>query len=56
MACLIGAAAIYCASFFFIAISCEYRYLFLLDLAAIAATFHLAMDFAGIARDFSHRR
>ena len=56
MACLIGAAAMYCGSFFFIAISCEYRYLFLLDLAVIAATFHLAMDSAGIARDFSHRQ
>lgn len=45
IACLIAAAGLYAASYFFISVSCEYRYLFLLDLAVIAAAFYLAIDF-----------
>ncbi|HEX4303281.1 MAG TPA: hypothetical protein VHZ78_10840 [Rhizomicrobium sp.] len=44
MAGLLIAAALYAASYFVIAISCEYRYLFAIDLSAIAAAFYLAMD------------
>src|ERR1700759_2245122 len=44
LAGLLAAAELYVASYFVIAISCEYRYLFASDLTAIAAAFYLAMD------------
>ncbi|HEY1631469.1 MAG TPA: hypothetical protein VGF56_09140 [Rhizomicrobium sp.] len=45
MAGLLGAVALYAASYFVIALACEYRYLLAIDLAAIAAVFYLAADF-----------
>lgn len=38
---LLGASAIYAATFFVISIACEYRYLYVVDLAAIAAAIHV---------------
>lgn len=43
IAMLAGAIA-FVASFFFISIACDYRYLYLLDLAALVALFHIAID------------
>ncbi len=50
MAGLIAGVALYTLSYFAIAIACEYRYLFAIDLSAIAAVFYLAMDFRVKAR------
>jgi hypothetical protein len=44
MAGLLGAAMAYTASYFVISLACEYRYLFVLDLSAVAAAFYLAAD------------
>jgi hypothetical protein len=44
MACLMGAAIAFTASFFFISIACDYRYLYFLDLAAITGALYLALD------------
>jgi len=44
MAGLLAAAMLYALSYFVIAISCQYRYLFALDLASIAAVFYLLAD------------
>ncbi len=44
MAGLLAGALAFAASFFVISISCDYRYLYLLDLAALAGTFYLALD------------
>jgi hypothetical protein len=43
-AALLGGAFAFSASFFVISISCDYRYLYLLDLSAIAALLYLALD------------
>ncbi|HUO91224.1 MAG TPA: hypothetical protein VMU08_18790 [Rhizomicrobium sp.] len=43
-AALLGAAFAFTASFFVISISCDYRYLYALDLSAIAALLYLARD------------
>ncbi|MGH6872834.1 MAG: glycosyltransferase family 39 protein [Rhizomicrobium sp.] len=45
MAGLLSATALYAASYFVISLACEYRYLFAIDLSAIAAAFYLAADF-----------
>jgi len=50
LAGLLAAAALYTASYFVIALACEYRYLFVIDLAAITAAFYLAADFRPPAR------
>jgi len=44
MAAMLGAALAFTASFFAIAISCDYRYVYALDLSAIAALLYLALD------------
>ena len=44
MAGLLMATFLYALSFFFISIACQYRYLYAIDLSAIAALFYLAMD------------
>ena len=44
MAALLAGALAFTASFFFIAISCDYRYLYLLDLSALAALLYLSLD------------
>ena len=41
---LLLAAFAFTASFFVISIACDYRYLYALDLAVIAAAFYLALD------------
>jgi hypothetical protein len=45
MAGLLVAAILYTLSYFFVSIACQYRYLYMLDLAAIAAALYLASDF-----------
>jgi hypothetical protein len=40
---LLGAIA-FCASFFFISIACDYRYFYVLDLAALSTLFYLSLD------------
>lgn len=50
MAGMIASVALYTLSYFAIAIACEYRYLFAVDLTAIAAVFYLAADFRVKAR------
>jgi hypothetical protein len=37
-------ALLYTASFFFISIACDYRYLYVLDLAAVTGWFYMALD------------
>ena len=44
MAGLLLSAALYTASYFIIAIACEYRYLFVIDTSAMAAALYLAAD------------
>lgn len=44
MAGLLTAALLYTASYFVISISCDYRYLYVLDLSALTAVFYLALD------------
>ena len=44
MAALIASALAFTASFFVISISCDYRYLYFLDLSALAALFYLSLD------------
>jgi hypothetical protein len=44
MAGLLCAVALYTLSYFVISIACEYRYLYVLDLSAIAAAFYLLSD------------
>ncbi len=41
---MLAASLAFAASFFVIAIACDYRYLYALDLAAMAALFYLALD------------
>jgi hypothetical protein len=38
------ASLAFTASFFVISIACDYRYLYALDLAALASLFYLALD------------
>jgi hypothetical protein len=44
MAAMLCAAIVFAASFFFISIACDYRYLYFLDLAALVALFYIALD------------
>jgi hypothetical protein len=44
MCAMLGGALAFTASFFFVSIACDYRYLYLLDLAALSAAFHIAAD------------
>jgi hypothetical protein len=44
MAAMLLAAFAFTASFFVISISCDYRYLYALDLSALAALLYLALD------------
>jgi hypothetical protein len=44
MAALLASALVFTASFFAISIACDYRYLYLLDMAALSAVFYLALD------------
>ena len=55
-AMLVSALA-FAASFFFIAIACDYRYLYFLDVAAMAGLFYVALDppFDEIKRLVRHR-
>jgi len=47
MAGLLAGALLCTASFFVISIACDYRYLYVLDLSALAALFYLALDPSG---------
>jgi hypothetical protein len=44
---LLGGAALFTASFFFISVACDYRYLYFLDLSVLATLFYLATDIGG---------
>jgi hypothetical protein len=44
MACLMGAALAFAATFLVISIACDYRYLYALDLAALVGALYLAID------------
>jgi hypothetical protein len=44
LAALLAASFAFTASFFVISISCDYRYLYVLDLCAITALFYVALD------------
>ena len=44
LAFLLLAAFAFAASFFVISIACDYRYLYVLDLATLVAAFHVALD------------
>ncbi|MFL6688826.1 MAG: hypothetical protein ACJ8IR_01360 [Alphaproteobacteria bacterium] len=50
---LLGAVA-FCASFFFISIACDYRYFYVLDLAALSTLFYLFLDPRLCASDEIH--
>lgn len=55
MAGLLGAALLFTLTFFVISIACDYRYLYALDLAAIAATLYLAATLTPGARATASR-
>ena len=44
VAALLAGALAFTASFFLISIACDYRYLYLLDLAALTGVLYLALD------------
>jgi hypothetical protein len=44
LAAMLAAAMLYAATYFIIAVACQYRYLFALDTSALAALFYLSMD------------
>ena len=44
---LLGGAFLFAASFFFISVACDYRYLYFLDLSVLATLFYLAADPGG---------
>jgi hypothetical protein len=44
LAALLASVFVFSLSFFFIAFSCDYRFLYPLDLAVLVALFHLALD------------
>ncbi|HEX3699519.1 MAG TPA: hypothetical protein VHV27_02480 [Phenylobacterium sp.] len=48
-ALMLGALAV-TASFFVISIACDYRYLYILDMAALVGLFYLALDTSGLRR------
>jgi hypothetical protein len=50
IAALLAAALLFAASFAVISVACDYRYLYLLDLAAIAGGLYAALDPPAIAR------
>ena len=52
VAAMLGAAGLYTASFFVISVACDYRYLYFLDVAAMAGTLYLAASapWSGIVR------
>jgi hypothetical protein len=46
IAAMLASALAFTLSFFVISIACDYRYLYMLDLSALAALLYLALDFA----------
>ena len=58
IASMLVAALLFASSFFFISISCDYRYLYVLDLSALTALIYLSMDFdaSALARRLSRIR
>jgi hypothetical protein len=55
MAGLQAGALAFAGSFLVIALACDYRYLYFLDLAAITGVIHLALDPSGLGRRFWRR-
>lgn len=56
MIALMASALAFAASFFVISIACDYRYLYFLDLAAMAGLAYLAVDPPGVARQAGSAR
>jgi hypothetical protein len=50
IAALLGGALAFAASFLVISVACDYRYLYLLDVAAMAGALYLALDPSGFLR------
>ena len=42
---MLAASTVYALSYFFIGVACQYRYLFVTDMTALAALFYLSFDF-----------
>ena len=55
-AAMLAGALLFTASFFVISISCDYRYLYALDLSAMAALFYLACDLYSLPALFGMKR
>ena len=53
MAGLLAATLLYVLSYFLVSIACQYRYLYAVDLASIAAAFYLVMDWRWPGRSTS---
>jgi tellurite resistance protein TehA-like permease len=48
MMAMLAGIFLFAASFFFISIACDYRYLYGIDLAAMVTLFYLALDPASV--------
>jgi hypothetical protein len=48
---LLGGVFVFAASFFFISVACDYRYLYFLDLSVLATLFYLAADPGGFVTE-----
>ncbi|GAA0578565.1 hypothetical protein GCM10008942_29300 [Rhizomicrobium electricum] len=50
LAALIGATAVFTATFFILSIACDYRYLYLIDLTALAGALYVAADWRALLK------
>jgi hypothetical protein len=50
LAALIGATAVFTATFFILSIACDYRYLYLIDLSALAGALYVAADWPALSK------
>ena len=56
IAFLLAAAAAFTLTFFVVSLACDYRYLYLIDIAALLATFHVALKPRRLAGTLNFRR
>ena len=56
IAFLLAAAAAFTLTFFVVSLACDYRYLYLIDIAAMLATFHVALKPRRLAGSLNFRR
>jgi hypothetical protein len=56
LAALIGSAFLFTATFFVISIACDYRYLYLIDLSALAGGLYVAADWRDLKRVLQRKR